>query len=155
MFRLTASSRSCSAPPATGRATLAWRTLGAATLHRLRLRVALPLAGPALRLIGDRVVTETGEAGGATELVLTDLTGRVNVLARFSAPVEQSGAIDATSDRVTWASRQITSSRVDCPPPGQERPCRLLKSGIETVWLANLTARTRRPIARWVFTNAP
>jgi hypothetical protein len=87
--------------------------------------------------------------------VLADLTGRVKVLARFSGPVEQSGAIDATSNRVTWASRQITSSRVDCPPSGQGRPCRLLKSGIETIWLANLTTRTPRPIARWAFTDAP
>ena len=142
-------------PTGDGRVTLAWRTLGTATLHRLKLRVALPLAGPALRLIGDRVVTEAAGAGGATELVLADLTGRVNVLARFAAPVEQRGAIDATSDRVTWASRRITSSRVDCPPSGQGRPCRLLKSGIETIWLANLAARTPRPIARWTFTDAP
>jgi hypothetical protein len=142
-------------PTRNGRVTLAWRTSGRATLHRLRLRVALQPVGPALRLIGDRVVTEAAEAGGATELVLTDLTGRVNVLARFTASVEQSGAIDATSDRVTWASRQITSSHVDCPPAGQGRPCRLLKSGIETIWLANLTTQTPRPIARWAFTNAP
>jgi hypothetical protein len=142
-------------PTRDGSVTVGWRTPGTANLHRLRLRVALPPAGPALRLIGDRIVTEAAEAGGPTELVLADLTGRVNVLARFAAPVEQSGAIDATSDRVTWASRQITSSRVDCPPAGQGRPCRMLKSGIETVWLAGLTERTPRPIARWVFTDAP
>lgn len=142
-------------PTSDGRVTLAWRTPDTAALHRLKLRVALPLAGPALRLIGDRIVTETAEASGATELVLADLTGRVYPLARFAAPVEQSGVIDATSNRVTWASRQITSSRVDCPPPGQGRPCRLLKSGIETIWLANLTTRTPRPIARWAFTDAP
>ena len=142
-------------PTRDGRVTLGWRAPGKATLHRLTLRVALPPAGPALRLIGDRIVTEVVEAGGATELVLADLAGRVNVLARFAAPVEQSGAIDATSDRVTWASRQITSSRVDCPPPGQGRPCRVLKSGIETIWLANLSTRTPRPIARWFFTDAP
>jgi hypothetical protein len=142
-------------PSRDGRVTLGWRTPGTATLHRLKLRVALPLAGPALRLIGDHIVTVAAEADGATELVLADLTGRVNVLARFAAPVEQSGAIDATSDRVTWASRQITGSRVDCPPPGQGRPCRVLKSGVETVWLANLTKRTPRPIAHWLFTDAP
>jgi hypothetical protein len=142
-------------PTHDGRVTLAWRTRGTTTLHRLRLKINLPLAGPAVRLIGDRVVTEAVEAGGATELVLADLTGRVNVLARFTGSVEQSGAIDATSDRVTWASRQITSSRVDCPPPGQGQPCRLLKSGIETVWLATLAARTPRPIARWTFIDAP
>jgi hypothetical protein len=142
-------------PTGDGRVTLAWRTLGMATLHRLKLRVALSQAGPALRLIGDRVVTEAAETGGATELVLTDLTGRVNVLARFAAPVEQRGAIDATSNRVTWASRRITSSRVDCPPPGQGRPCRLLKSGIETIWLTNLTAPAPRAVARWAFTDAP
>jgi len=142
-------------PTRDGRITLAWRTIGATILHRLRLRVALPPAGPALRLIGDRIVTDVAEAGGATELVLTDLAGRVNVLARFTGTVEQSGAIDATAQRVAWATRQITGSRVDCPPPGQGRPCRLLKSGIETIWLANLAARKPRAIARWDFTDAP
>jgi hypothetical protein len=141
-------------PTRGGRLTLAWRTPGTATLHRLRLRVAAPPAGPRLRLIGDHILTDAVDPAGATELVLTDLTGRVNVLARFAAPVEQTGAIDATTERVTWASQQITNRRVDCPPPGQGRPCRVLKSGIETVWLANLTERTPRPIARWIFTNA-
>jgi hypothetical protein len=143
-------------PTGVGRVTLAWRTLATATLHRLRLKVALPLVGPALRLIGDRVVTEAAEGSGTTDLVLTNLTGgQVHVLARFAAPVEQRGAIDATADRVTWASREISSSRVDCPPAGQGRPCRLLKSGIETIWLANLTAPKPRPVARWAFIDAP
>lgn len=142
-------------PAANGLATLAWRTPAAATLHRLTLRVALPPAGPELRLIGDHIIAKAAQAGAPTALVAIDLSGHVHVLARFAAPVEQSGAIDATADHVTWASRRITGSRVDCPPPGQERPCRLLKSGIETIWLTKTTGATPHPIARWAFTNAP
>lgn len=144
-------------PAPGGLGTLAWRTPGAATLHRLGLRVALPPSGPALRLTGDHIVAETAaaQAGAPTQLVVTGLSGHIHVLARFAARIEQTGAIDATAAHVTWASRQITNTHLDCPPPGQERPCRLLKSGIETIWLAKLAAGTPRPISRWAFTNAP
>jgi len=142
-------------PAANGFATLAWRTPAAAALHRLTLRVGLSPASPELRLIGNHIIAEIAQAGAAIALVAIDLSGHVHVLARFAAPVEQIGAIDATADRVTWASRRITGSRVDCPPPGQGRPCRLLKSGIETIWLTKPTGATPHPIARWAFTNAP
>ncbi len=142
-------------PGSDGRTNLAWRSSGSATLHRLGPRVALPPSGPALRLVGGRIVVEAARTGAPTELVVTDLAGRVHVLARFAAPVEQTGALDATADRVTWASRRITGTDVDCPPPGQARPCRLLKSGVETVWLATPTGGAPRAIARWAFTDAP
>ena len=142
-------------PAANGRRGLAWRTAGAATLHRLALSVVLPPLGPALRLIGDRIIAESARAGGTTALVATDLSGHERVLARFGGTVEQTGAIDASTEQVTWASRQITSSHIDCPPPGQERPCRQLRSGIETVWLAALSGGQPRPIAHWTFADAP
>jgi hypothetical protein len=101
-------------------------------------------------MVGDHIVFET-----ATQLAVADLRGRVRVLARFSASVEQAGEIDAAGGHVTWASRHITSTRVDCPPAGQGRPCRLLKSGTETIWLADLPSGPPRPIARWTFADAP
>jgi hypothetical protein len=143
-------------PARTGRATLAWRAPAAPALHRLRLDALLTSRGPAVRIVGDRIVFEAAiRSRPASQLVVTDLRGHVHVLARFSASVEQAGAIDATADHVTWASRHITGTHVDCPPPDQERPCRLLKSGTETIWLAGLTSGTPRPIARWAFTVAP
>jgi len=78
----------------------------------------------------------------------------VHTLARFKRPVEQAGGIDATQTSVTWASRRITSTRTDCPPPGQGRPCVLLKSGVETVWVAGLASGPARVVARWAFTDS-
>ena len=115
----------------------------------------LPPQGPAVRLVGDRIVAEVVGPHSTPQLVVADLGGRVHVLARFAAPVEQAGDIDADQDRVTWASRRITGTRVDCPPAGQGRPCRLLKSGTETIWVAGLTSRTPRPAARWAFADSP
>jgi hypothetical protein len=142
-------------PASDGRAALAWRAPGAASLQRLPLRIVLPALGPAVRLVGDRIVTVAAGPGFSSELVVADLHGHVRTLARFAAPVEQAGAIDASADRVTWASRRITSTHVDCPPPGQGRPCRLLKSGTETVWVAGLTSGAPRPVARWAFADSP
>jgi hypothetical protein len=145
-----------------GRASLAWRAPGTAGLQRLRLRIVMPAQGPAVRLVGDRIVTvAAGPGPGSTsELVVADLHGHVRTLARFAAPgrqtgVEQAGAIDANASRVTWASRRITSRREDCPPPGQGRPCRLLASGTETIWVAGLTSGAPHPVARWAFTDSP
>jgi hypothetical protein len=143
-----------------GRASLAWRAPGTAGLQRLRLRIVMPAQGPAVRLVGDRIVTVAGGPGSTSELVVADLKGHVRTLARFSAPgkktgVEQAGAIDASGSRVTWASSRITSRREDCPPPGQGRPCRLLATGTETIWVAGLTSGAPRPVARWAFTDSP
>jgi hypothetical protein len=143
-----------------GRASLAWRAPGTAGLQRLRLRIVMPAIGPAVRIVGDRIVAVTAVPGStgpasSSELVVADLHGHVRTLARFAAPVERAGAIDASGTRVTWASRRITSRREDCPPPGQGRPCRLLQSGTETIWVAGLTSGAPRPVARWAFADSP
>ena len=141
-------------PAADGRVALAWRAPGASALHRLQLRVVLPFARPAVRLVGNRIVAVSSVSASRSELVSADLRGHMRVLARFRKPVEQAGGIDASAKSVTWASRRITSTRVDCPPPGQGRPCRLLKSGIETVWLAGLASGRSRVADRWAFTDS-
>ena len=143
-------------PAPNGRATLALRSPRAPGLHRLPLPASLAPQGPSVRVVGDRVVFVAAIGRrAASQLMVADLRGRLHVLARFSASVEQAGEIDATNGRVTWASRHITSTRMDCPPPGQGRPCRLLKSGTETIWLADLPSGPPRPIARWAFADAP
>ena len=141
-------------PGADSHAALAWRPPGASALHQLKLRVVLPFAGPAVRLVGDRIVVVSSVSASSSELVSADLRGHLRVLARFRKPIEQAGGIDASAKSVTWASRRITSTRVDCPPPGQGRPCRLLKSGVETVWTAGLTSGLPRAVARWAFTDS-
>ena len=137
-------------PAAGASAVVAWRAPGAGALHRL-LPVDLPFASPAVRLVADHIVA----VSASSKLVSADLLGHVHMLARFTAPVEQVGGIDATQNSVTWASRRITSKRTDCPPPGQGRPCMLLKSGVETVWVAGLTSGAPRIAARWAFTDSP
>jgi hypothetical protein len=141
-------------PAPNGLATLAWRAPGAPGLHRLPLRPLLGPSGPSVRMVSDRLVI-VAAVGSTSQLVVADLRGHMHILARFSASVERAGQIDATDNHVTWASRHITSTHVDCPPPGQGRPCRLLKTGTETIWLADLPSGAPRPIVHWAFTDAP
>ncbi len=137
-----------------GIATLAWRRADERGDRKLGFRLVVPVGGPLLRLVGDRLVAERRTQTGS-ELVVAGLRGGVRTLARFTHRLEPVGGFDATTERVTWASRAITSTRVDCPPNGQGRPCVLLKSGIETVWLARLASGAPRPIARWAFRDVP
>jgi len=140
-------------PAQDGRFAIAWRAPGVSILQPAKLRAVLPPSGPAVRLVADRLIAER-RIGSSTELIVADLHGRTRVLARFVAPIEQVGGFDAGELRVTWASRRITSTRVDCPPPGQGRPCRRLKSGVETVW-ASFASGAPRPVARWSFADSP
>jgi hypothetical protein len=142
-------------PAAGGSAALAWRAPSGGALRRMLLPVVLPFAGPPVRLVADHLVVVALGSGSTPELVSADLLGHVHMLARFKRPVEQAGGIDATESSVTWASRRITSTRTDCPPPGQGRPCLLLKSGFETLWTARLTSGPARVVARWTFTDSP
>jgi hypothetical protein len=141
-------------PTAERRAALAWRAPATRALHRLRLPVLLPLAGPAVRLVGDRIVVLSAGTGSSADLVSIDLGGRVRRLAHFTKSVEQVGGFDAIKRSVTWASRRITHTSVDCPPPGQGRPCRLLKSGVATIWVASTDSGPPRAVERWSFTDA-
>jgi hypothetical protein len=144
-----------------GHSTAAWRSATAPTLHRLSLSAVLPARPPSLRLTDDRLVLETAPPASATDsprgamLVVSDLAGHQRVLARFSSRLEQVGGFDATSRAVTWASRSVTRTRLDCPPPGQQRPCLLRKTGVLTIWQARLQGGRAHPVASWSFTDAP
>ncbi|MFN2627037.1 MAG: hypothetical protein ABR569_00165 [Gaiellaceae bacterium] len=135
-------------------AWLAWTAPGSPRLHRLGLPVTLPARGPAVRLAGDRIVFERPSSGATVQLAASDLRGRMRTLARFAGRVEQVGGFDADSTRVAWASRRITSTRVDCPPPGQGRPCVLRTAGVATVWLAPAAGGRPRSLARWALADA-
>jgi hypothetical protein len=143
-----------------GHTTVTWRSATEPTLHRLPLPAVLATHQPSLRLIGDRLVLETAPPASPTnslrrtELVVSDLSGHARVLARFSNRLEQVGGFDATARAVTWASRRITRTRLDCPPPGQQRPCLLRKTGILTIWDATIHGGRPDAVARWSFTDA-
>jgi hypothetical protein len=142
-------------PDPEGRLTLAWRSSGSATLHRFAFAVQLPASGPQVRLVGGRVVVERA-ASRSAQLVAAPLDGGPpRTLARFGGATEQVGGFDAAGGLVTWASRRIASSRVDCPPPGQGRPCVVLKTGTTTIWRADVSGGAAKPVAQWAFVDAP
>jgi hypothetical protein len=142
-----------------GHTTLAWRSAADPTLHPLQLAAVLTGNQPRLRLIGDRLVLETAPPATPTDnvprsaLVVSDLAGRARVLARFSARLEQIGGFDATTRTVTWASRRITRTRLDCPPPRQG--CMVRKTGTLTIWRAGTAGGPIHVVANWAFTDAP
>jgi hypothetical protein len=79
----------------------------------------------------------------------------VHVLAHFTGRLEQVGGFDAAARTATWASRRITRTRLDCPPPGQQRPCLLRKTGVLTIWRAEISGGRATAVASWTFTDAP
>jgi hypothetical protein len=142
-----------------GHATVAWRSAADPTLHPLQLAAVLPGNQPRLRLIGDRLVLETAPHTTPSDnvprsaLVVSDLAGRTRVLARFSGRLEQVGSFDATTNTVTWASRRITRTRLDCPPPRQG--CMVRKTGTLTIWQADIAGAAAHALASWAFTDTP
>jgi hypothetical protein len=138
-------------PASGGEPELVWRS----ALGRI-WRTSYPLGNPPVaRVAGKRLIVERVAAGARTELVALGGGGPGRILARFGGPVEQVGGLDASNGRIVWASRRIRSTRTDCPPPGQGRPCVLLKSGVTSIWLADLASGSPRAIVRWAFADEP
>jgi hypothetical protein len=139
-----------------GHATVAWRSAADPTLHPLQLAAVLPAHQPRLRLIGDRLVLETAPHTSPTDnvprsaLAVSDLAGRARVLGRFSGRLEQVGSFDASTRTVTWASRRITRTRLDCPP---RQGCMVRKTGTLTIWQANIAGGAAHAVASWAFTD--
>jgi hypothetical protein len=142
-----------------GHSVVAWRTAADPTFHQLRLGAVLPTQQPFLRLVDDRLVLETAPAATPTNnlrgsaLIVSDLAGRVRVLARFSSRIERIGGFDATARALTWASRRITRTRLDCKPPRQG--CLSRKTGTLTIWRAPSGGGPVHAVASWSFTDAP
>ena len=117
--------------------------------ERVQLLVAADRVA-ALRFVSDR----------ESELVVTTLRGRVQVLARFRrfervrGGVRLSGDIDYDGRRVVWASTRTLDPGVQCPPnsgtigpPCTSRP----EVGETTIWQHDLSTGRRRPVARLPF----
>ena len=113
-----------------GPTAVAWLSPSAPRPH------VLPLRGSdtRVRIADDRIAFVRFLTAKTSALVVADLAGRARTVARFVPPVRFRSGFDFDGRAVAWASDRVTATRVDCPPPGQGRPCVLRESGLTTIW---------------------
>jgi hypothetical protein len=131
-----------------GATAIAWLSPSAPRLHLLPDRgrdTHISIAGD--RIAFHRLVNQRRSA-----LVVTDLHRRVKTFARFAQPTRLQD-FDLDGQRLTWASDRITSRRVDCPPPGEGRPCLRRETGVTSIWLQPVAGARVRLIARLRFAD--
>jgi hypothetical protein len=127
-------------PPETGETTIAWSSPSEPRTHVLPLRGRTTL----VRIAHDGVALERYLTPRRSSLVVTDLHGRVQRVARLVAP-ERLRGFDFDGQRLVWASDVVTSTHEDCPqhrrlPP----PCGKRETGLTRIWLrTDLTGPTR------------
>jgi hypothetical protein len=111
-----------------GPTTIGWFSRSEPRLH------LLPSRGRDTRIgiAGDRIVFERLRSPSKSELVVSDLAGRARVFARFGGKTRLRG-FDFDGRRLGWASDRIAARRVDCPPPGEGRPCIRRETGITSI----------------------
>jgi hypothetical protein len=127
--------------------TIAWLSPSDPRLH------VLPLRGTdtRIRIAGDRIAFERFRTPSTSALAIADLAGRARPVAAFAPPVGLHAQFDFDGRHVTWASRSVTSTRVDCPPPGQERPCVRRETGVTSLWIRAAAGGAPRMMARLPF----
>src|SRR6266516_2174142 len=133
----------------TGPTTIAWLSPSAPRLHLLRLRAS----DTTIRIAGDHIAAERFLSPSSSVLVVADIAGRARTVAHFAPPVSLRGHFDFDGRHITWASDRVTSSRVDCPPPGQERPCVRRETGVTSIWIRAAAGGAPRLVARLRFDN--
>jgi hypothetical protein len=128
--------------------TIAWYSRASPRAH------VLPLRGrdTRIRIAGDHIALERSPIADTSALVVTDLVGRPRTFAGFALPARLR-SFDFDGARIAWASDRVTSTRIDCPPPGQGRPCVRRESGVTTLWRRAVDGRAR-VIARLPFVDA-
>lgn len=87
----------------------------------------------------------------AGAVVVSDLRGARRVVARFRRPARLRLALDFDGTRLVFASDVVTRTWVDCPPPGQERPCVKRESGTTTIWAAWAPEFGPKKVAHFAF----
>ena len=132
-----------------GPTTIAWFSPSAPSPHVLALRGT----STRIRIAGDRIAFERFLTQKASSLVIAELAGRAQTVARFAPPVRFGSGFDFDGHHIAWASHRITATRVDCPPPGQARPCFRRESGVTSIWLRAAAGGTRKLIARLPFVD--
>jgi len=131
-----------------GPTNVAWFSPSAPRAH------VLPLRGSdtPIRIAADRIALERFSSRSAGLLVVSDLAGGLLPVASITPPL-RFRAFDFDGRHVAWASDRITDSRVDCPPPGQERPCVKRESGVTSIWLRTIAGGGTRLVARLPFAD--
>jgi hypothetical protein len=130
-----------------GPTTIAWLSPSRPLLH------VLPLRGSdtGISIAGDRIAFERFVSQTKSALVVADLTGRARTVARFAEPTRLRSGFDFDGKRIAWASDRVTARRVDCPPPGQGRPCVRRESGITSIRRRTVATGATRLLARLRF----
>jgi hypothetical protein len=131
----------------TGPTTIAWLAPSAPSLHLLPLRGS----DTRIRLAGDRIAVERFLTPTTSVLVVADLAGQARRVAGFAPPLRLLGRFDFDGTRIAWATDRVTSNRVDCPPPGQGRPCVLRETGVTSIWVRAAAGGAPRLVARLPF----
>jgi hypothetical protein len=129
-----------------GTTAIGWLSPSKPSLHLLPFRGS----DTNIRIAGDRIAFQRFVSPKRSALVVADLERRARTFARFAQPMRLRG-FDFDGRRLTWASDRITSRRVDCPPPGEGRPCVRRESGVTSIWLRSVATPRARLIARLRF----
>jgi hypothetical protein len=103
-----------------------------------------------VHIAGDRIVYHRFLTPTSSALSVVDLAGRARTIARFAPPLRP-GQFDYDGRRVAWASDRVTATRVDCPPPGQGRPCVMRETGVTTIRVRRVDDARARVVARLHF----
>jgi hypothetical protein len=128
---------------------VAWFSPRAPREHLLRLHGRSTL----VRIAGGRIAVERFLTAKTSALVVSDLAGRTQRVARFAPPIRLRGGFDFDGRRIVWAQDRVTATRVDCPPPGQGRPCVHLETGVTRVVLRSRIAGPSQLVARLPFVD--
>jgi hypothetical protein len=131
-----------------GPTTIVWRSPSSPLLN------VLPFRGrdTHISIAGDHIAFERFVSQKRSALVVADLGHRALTVARF-APPNRLRSFNFDGQRIAWASDRVTDRRLDCPPPGQGRPCVRRESGVTSISLRPVPARVPRVIARLRFEN--
>lgn len=127
-------------------ATVAWFSRAAPGAHVLPLRAR----DTRVRIAGDRIVYHRFLTPTSSALAIVDLAGRARTVARFAPPLRP-GQFDYDGRRIAWSSDRVTATRVDCPPPGQGRPCVMRETGVTTIRVRAVDEARSRIVARLPF----
>ena len=130
-------------------ATIAWFSPATKRPHVLALRGA----DTRIRIADDHIALERYLTPKRSALVVAGLGGGTQTVARFASPLRLRGGFDFDGRRIVWASDRVTATRVDCPPPGQGRPCVRVESGTTTLWLRVLSGGASLAIDRLAFVD--
>lgn len=129
--------------------TVAWFSPSAPHPH------VLPLRGrdTRVRIANDRLALERFLTPKRSAFVVADLAGHVRTVMQLVAPTRLRSGFDFDGRHIVWASDQVISTRVDCPPPGQGRPCFQRETGVTTIWIRAAETGPPRRIVRLPFVD--